>query len=123
MTSRIIKILVDRDLLTSQQRHDALLLPHDDSAHPLDAVVGLGISEEVALRAVGEELGIEFIDLNGYQPDVSLLNEFPAKLVYRRQLFPLARDNGSLVIATSNPFDIYALDQVSASTDKSVQPV
>ena len=41
---------------------------------------------------------------------------FPHKLIHRQSLFPIRRDNGQLVVATSDPFDLYPLDEVSAAT-------
>ncbi|MCH8922705.1 MAG: type II secretion system ATPase GspE, partial [Planctomycetes bacterium] len=38
-------------------------------------------------------------------------------------LFPIRRENGSVVVATSDPFDLYPLDEVAASMNLSVQPV
>lgn len=123
MSSRIVNILMGHGLLTADQQKSASTLPDDDTQHPLDSVLSLGISEEAALRAVGDELGLDFVDLAEYQPDLQLLQEFPPKLIYRRHVFPLSRQNGSLTVATSNPFDLYALDQVGAATGKLIQPV
>lgn len=92
----------------------------------LDAAVELGfVSEEQALRAVGEEVGLEYMDLaNGEDVvDLSLLASFPLRLIYRQSLFPIRRCNGSLVVATSDPFDLYPLDEVGAATGLSVTPV
>jgi general secretion pathway protein E/type IV pilus assembly protein PilB len=91
----------------------------------LDQVaVELGlISEDQALTAIGEEVGLDYIDLAEAKVDLSLLTGFPFKLIHRHTLFPIRRDNGSLIVATSDPFDLYPLDEVSASTGLSVVPV
>jgi hypothetical protein len=41
---------------------------------------------------------------------------FPQKLIYRQSLFPISRNNGTIVVATSDPFDLYPIDEVSAAT-------
>ena len=38
-------------------------------------------------------------------------------------MFPIRRQNGALIVATSNPFDLYPLDEASAATGLSVLPV
>jgi general secretion pathway protein E/type IV pilus assembly protein PilB len=97
---------------------------HGDGTRLVEAAISLGfVSEEKALRALGEEVGIDFIDLAETEVDLSLLKSFPLKLIYRQSLFPIRRDNGQLVVATSNPFDLYPLDEVSAATGLSVMPV
>ncbi len=43
--------------------------------------------------------------------------------MHRQALFPVRRENGSLVVATADPFDLYPLDELSASTGLTVVPV
>jgi len=89
-----------------------------------EAAVQLGfLTEEAALRALGEEVGVRFVDLNETKVDLSLLKGFPAKLIHRESVFPIEQRNGSLIVATSDPFNLYALDEISSATGKSVIPV
>ena len=89
-----------------------------------EAAVQLGfLTEEAALRALGEEVGVRFVDLNETKVDLSLLKGFPAKLIHRESVFPIEQRNGSLIVATSDPFNLYALDEISSATGKSVVPV
>jgi general secretion pathway protein E/type IV pilus assembly protein PilB len=97
---------------------------HGDGTRLIEAAIGLGfVTEEAALRAVGQEVGIDFIDLADADVDLTLLKNFPQKLIHRQSLFPIRRDHGQLVVATSNPFDLYPLDEVSAATGFSVMPI
>ncbi|HAC92600.1 MAG TPA: general secretion pathway protein GspE [Planctomycetaceae bacterium] len=90
----------------------------------LEAAVEQGlVREEPALRALGEELGMEFVDLRSAEVDEDVLMNFPQKLIYRHLLFPLRRVNGSLTLATANPLDVYALDEASATTGLTIVPV
>jgi general secretion pathway protein E/type IV pilus assembly protein PilB len=87
-------------------------------------LVELGfIHEDAALRAISGDIGVDYIDLRTVDVDLALLEDFPQKLIYRQLVFPIARNNGSLTVATSNPFDLYALDEVSAATGLAVHPV
>ena len=88
------------------------------------AAIELGIVKETdVLRAWGEEVGMDVVDLETTEVDVSLLTDFPQKLIHRHGLFPLARHNGSIVIATSDPLDLYAIDEAGAALGLSVEPV
>src|SRR5207248_4082255 len=51
------------------------------------------------------------------------LKAMPLKLVHRRTLMPLTRQNGTLVVATGDPFDINSLDELQTLTGLQVQPV
>ena len=44
-------------------------------------------------------------------------------IAFRQTLFPVRRENGAIVVATNDPFDLYPLDEVSASTGLAVLPV
>ncbi|MEX1223194.1 MAG: GspE/PulE family protein, partial [Pirellulales bacterium] len=95
-----------------------------DGAPLVEAAVALGfVREDEALRALGEEIGLLFVDLSEQEIDLSLLKNFPQKLIHRETLFPLRRENGTLIVATSDPFDLYPLDDLSASTGLTVTPV
>ena len=117
------EILLRRGLLDSQQLERARS-GNGDGISLVDAAVELGyVDESKALQAVGEEVGLDFVDLALVDPDLSLLKGFPSKLIYRQLLFPIRKDNGQLVVATPNPFDLYPIDEAAAATGFSVMPV
>ncbi len=91
----------------------------------LDAVaLELGYaSVEDLQRAVGDMLGMEYVDLASVEVDLSALQGFPLRLIHRYGIFPLGRREGSLVVAMGNPFDLPALDAVSAAVRESALPV
>jgi general secretion pathway protein E/type IV pilus assembly protein PilB len=80
-------------------------------------------SVEDLLRAVAEVLGVEYVDLSAAEIDLSILKEFPLRLIHRYGVFPLKKQEGSVVVATGNPFDLRAIDAVSAALRASVVPV
>jgi general secretion pathway protein E len=116
-------ILVKRGLLSPQQLNQ-LRLDRPEATRLDVAAVDLGlVSEEAALRALGDEVGIPFVDLEHHKVDLTLLKNFPLKLIHRHSLFPLERQNGTLRVATSDPFDLYPLDELSATTGLTIEPV
>ncbi|MBC8875892.1 MAG: Flp pilus assembly complex ATPase component TadA [Planctomycetes bacterium] len=118
------EILLNSGLIDPQQLQRSRA--HED-ASVLDAAIELGfVNEEDALRAVGGVVGLEYMDLSTLEEDkdlASILETFPQKLIYRESLFPIRRKNGALIVATSNPFDLYPIDEASAATGLSVLPV
>src|SRR3954453_20661751 len=116
-------ILVKRGLLSAQQL-DQLRLDRPDAMRLDVAAVDLGlVSEEAALKALGDEVGIPFVDLELQKIDLNLLRGFPLKLIHRHSVFPIERVNGTLRVATSDPFDLYPLDELSATTGLTIEPV
>jgi len=80
-------------------------------------------STEDLMRAVGQALGMEFVDLSIASVDSAVLRCFPLRLVHRYGVFPLEHRDGSLIVATCNPFDLAALDAVGAAVPDSLVPV
>ncbi len=117
------EILLRRGLLDSDQLERARS-GNGDGISLVDTAVELGfVDESKALQAVGDEVGLDFVDLAIVDPDLSLLKGFPNKLIHRQCLFPIRKDNGQLVVATPNPFDLYPIDEAAAATGFSVMPV
>lgn len=120
---QIADILLRRGLLKPhevEQAHAA----NGDSGNFVEIASELGFVDTAsAWEAVGDEVGIDYIDLQNVEVDLSLLDIFPQRLIHRVGLFPISRENGQITVATSDPFDLYPLDEVSAATGLAVQPV
>jgi type II secretion system protein E len=116
-------VLLKRGLLNPEQLA-AVRSRQCDGARLDQVAVEMGFaSEEDVLKAVGDEVGLNFVDLSEMQVDLGQLKSFPHKLIHRESLFPIARHNGTLVVATSDPFDLYPLDEVAAATGLHIEPV
>jgi len=120
----IAEVLLEKGLITSEQLTEAMELRRAQGLRLDRALVQLGaVSEEDLLRVTAEQLGMEQVDLSERRVDVETLRSLPAKLVYRKHLVPLSRDNGTLTVATSDPFDLYAFDELRLLTGLEVRPV
>ena len=117
------EILLKKGLLDSRQL-DLARQAQTEGTRLDQVAVELGfLSEEAALRALGEEVGLEFVDLAEADVDLSLLEKFPPKFIYRESLFPIRQQDGTLVVATNDPFNLYPLDELSLTTGKTIRPV
>ncbi len=110
--------LLDEDAL---QRAREAQTP-ENRLHEVVVEMGL-VSEEDVLGALADALGLEMVDLTKTEIDLSLLEGFPLKLIHRHGLFPIRKEGASLVVATSEPFDLFAIDEASSSTGQTVVPV
>ena len=81
------------------------------------------LTEEQTLRSLGQQIGCDYVDLESADVDLSLLDNFPQRLIHRHALFPVERRNGSLVVATSDPFELYPIDEAGALTGLAIEPV
>jgi general secretion pathway protein E/type IV pilus assembly protein PilB len=79
--------------------------------------------EEELLPVLADHFGMDLVDLTKVKVEPDMLKTMPNKLVHRRSLMPLSRENGTLTVATADPFDVYALDELQTLTGLHVQPV
>ncbi len=116
------EILVDRGLVTLDQIKQAA---RQSNGGRLDlALVELGwLAEEDSLRALGDELGMDYVDLKDAEVDPELLKKFPTSAIFRHSLLPLARHNGHVDVATSDPFALEALDELRSLSGLQLRPV
>ncbi|MCH2182828.1 MAG: GspE/PulE family protein [Mariniblastus sp.] len=115
----VAEILLRRGLITESQVNE--VRQTDDvvtwaTEHP-------DLDPDVVMRTIAGELGLDFIDLREEPVDLDLLDAFPQKLIYRENLFPVSRQNGSIRIATADPLNFYPLDEIAAATGLTVEPV
>jgi general secretion pathway protein E/type IV pilus assembly protein PilB len=79
--------------------------------------------EEDILPVLGKHLGMDLVDLTKTNVSLDAMKAAPAKLVHRKSILPLSRENGTLVVATADPFDIASIDELQTLTGLHIHPV
>ena len=116
------QLLVNDGLITREQLRAAR--ETQGSLRIDQALVKLGvITEDAILRKLADEFGMQYIDLKNIEIDVDLLTKFPTSSIYRHSLLPLYRENGHVVIATSDPLNLEGLDELSSVSGFKLSPV
>lgn len=117
------KILLKHNLL-SQTELERAEAARTNGMRVDQSAIDLGlVSEAEVLQAWSTEVGMPVVDLETADIDLSLISEFPHRLIHRYGLLPLEQHNGSIVIATSDPLALYPLDEAAAAVGKTVEPV
>jgi general secretion pathway protein E len=118
----ISEVLIRHGLLTTDQGDQ---VRQQMNGHRFDkAVIEMGLlTEEQTLRTFADELGMQYVELKDFEIDPELLNLFPTSTIYRHSLLPLRRENGRVEVATSDPFDLEALDELSSLSNLRLEPV
>src|SRR5437867_2345419 len=122
---QLVQRLVRKGLLSESDLGRVVEAQLTAPAKPLhELLIERGFAKELdVLAALAEELGLELADLTNVTVEPETLAAMPLKLVHRRTLMPLSRQNGTLVVATGDPFDVYALDELQTLTGLKVMPV
>src|SRR4051794_23369209 len=112
-------VLKESDVFRLQEAHAAA------PAKPIhELIIENGMAkEDDVLAALGEEFGLEVVDLTNVSVSGDVLKSMPTRLVHRRTIMPLRRENGALIVATGDPFDVYSLDELQTLTGLHVRPV
>jgi general secretion pathway protein E/type IV pilus assembly protein PilB len=126
MLEQIPEILRDKGLLTEeqcQQVREACSRETDKRVDRILLETGL-VAEEDYLRTLGEAMGFGYTDLSDREPAEEAIRLTPAKFVFKNKVLPLAVvENGTLVVATSEPFEILSLDELETLTGHAVEPI
>jgi len=120
----IANLLLERRLLTAAQLDDAQALHQNEQLRLDRAIIQLGfLTERQMLELMAEHLHLPLVNLADLTIPPETLRALPAKIVYRKRMIPIGRVNGTLRVATSDAFDLYALDDLRLSTGLEIEPV
>jgi type IV pilus assembly protein PilB len=118
--------LVEAGLISADQLKIALIEQKRDGKQLGEALVSLGfVTEETFRDALSEKLGANSVQLQGLVADRAALALIPKEVARRCQIFPVSLDkeSGELHVATADPNDVVALDQLNRELAGRARPV
>lgn len=118
------EILVRTGLITEDQMNQSLA-QQEQSGRPLgELLIKQGfLSEDDLARALARQKKLEIVDLSKYAIDPRASALISQKEALKNQLIPIDFSGGRLVVATANPLDIQALDNIGLITGYKITPV
>ena len=122
------QILVEQGSIDGRQLRAGLDWQRRRGGRIGGALLHLGMVDEASLvRALGSQLEVPVIDLATRAVDKDVLRLVPARVIETRRVLPVEllseTRRGPLVVATSDPLDVIALDEVAFASGKAVRPV
>ncbi len=89
-----------------------------------DVLINDSIVTEFGLaEALADAHGTSSVDLVGYPIDAAAVAKIPLAMILRHRVLGIAIQGNELVVATSDPDDVVALDDLRAATGMVIQPV
>ena len=124
MNERIGELLVKENLLSSEQ----LLKAREEAATKgkrLGAqITALGFMDENELTEfVAKQYGVPSINLEDFQIEPDVLALIPEDVANKHNVVPVNRAGSTLILATADPSNIFALDDIKFLTGYNIQPV
>lgn len=126
MLDQIPELLLSKGLLTQEQFEQLQTATSEETEKRIDEIIlGSGlVKEEDYLQALASSMGFAFSDLSDREPDPEAIRVTPSKFVFKNQVLPVSlEDNGTLVVATCEPFEILSLDELETLTGHAVEPL
>lgn len=124
MTMPIGEALVARGLLSAEQLKEATELRSGPGERIDQILIRQGwVTERDVLEVLSEQLMLPLVELHDADIDRELLGLIPSRLVHKYGLMPIDRNGKGVRVATSDPYNMYALDEVRTCINMPVEPV
>jgi type IV pilus assembly protein PilB len=109
----LAKVLVESGQVTPEEMQAALREANATGRKLGEILSELGlVTEEDLIRAMAEEAGLEFVDLNDFSIDLKAIQSIPEAMAKRHQILAIGYRNGVPVIAMANPSNVFAMDDL-----------
>ena len=126
--ARIGELLIGQGAIDALQLASALSYQQRWGGRLGRSLVAMGfLREEAVLATVGAQLGVPVFEIGDRAVPPAVLRLLPQRVIRSRRVLPLGRlgaaRGGAVVIATADPFDLPALDELAFTVGRSVRPV
>ena len=124
--NRLGEILVKNNLITREQLGKAL-----DEQRLSGNQLRLGailiaqklLTEEQLTSFLSQQYGVPIVNLADYEIDPSVIKIIPQDVVQKYQLLPLNRAGSTLIVAVSDPSNLFALEDIKFMTGYNIEMV
>ena len=124
MNERIGELLVKEDLLTAEQLREARDEARSKGSRLGAQITQLGYLDETELTDfVAKQYGVPSINLEEFEIDPAVIELVPEEVAQKHGVIPVNRAGSTLILATSDPSNIFALDDIKFLTGYNIQPV
>ena len=122
--NRLGELLVRNKLIDQQQLTKALEEQKASGGRLGASMVKLGFLKEEDLAAfLSRQYGVPSINLSEFEIDESVIKLVPSEVVQKYQLIPINRAGSTLIVAMSDPSNIFAIDDIKFMTGYNVEVV
>jgi general secretion pathway protein E len=116
------EILIEKGKIRPEHLQAALAARKSPQERIDQILVRMGfVDERDVLEVLGEQMDLAVVDLTQIVIDKDLLKLMPTRLVHKRGLIPIEKTADTLRVATADPFDFSALDELRMLTGLKVE--
>ena len=125
-TSRLGDLLVKNNLITKEQLTRALDEQKDSGGQLRLGTILIKdgvISEPDLTSFLSKQYGVPSINLADFEVDPAVVKIIPAEISQKYQIIPVNRAGSTLIVAMSDPSNIFAIDDIKFMTGYNVEVV
>ncbi|MBW2268811.1 MAG: type IV-A pilus assembly ATPase PilB [Deltaproteobacteria bacterium] len=124
MNERIGELLVKENLLSAEQLAKAREESRNKGGRLGAQITSLGFLDENELTDfVAKQYGVPSIELDEFEVEDAVIQLIPEEVAAKHTVIPVNRAGSTLILATSDPSNIFALDDIKFLTGYNIQPV
>ena len=124
MSAKLGEILVRENLISPQHLRQALDYQREHGGRLGFNLVKLGlVSDETITAILSRQYGIPSVNLELFDIDDSVLRLIPQEVAQKYSVLPLSRVGATLTLATVDPTNVFAMDDIKFMTGLNVEPV
>jgi type IV pilus assembly protein PilB len=122
--SRLGELLVREKLISLQQLQKAQDEAKRSGKRLGHALTQLGFVKDQDLTSfLAKQYSLPSIDLNEFEIDADVLKLIPKDVARKHMVMPVNRAGATLIVAMSDPSNIYAIDELKFLTQYNIEPV
>lgn len=118
------ELLVQKKLITPEQLAHAQSQRAGTSERIDQVLIRSGaVRERDLLKIYAEDLSVSIVELSESDIDAELLKIVPSRIVHKYGLMPISRNGRGVKVATSDPYNMYAMDELRSAINMPVEMV
>ncbi len=124
MPSQIGELLVKENFITNDQLETALKHQRQHGGRLGSILINLGfVDDDDITSTLSKQYGVPSINLAFFEIDPSVIKLIPVEVAQKYLMVPLSRVGSTLTIATADPTNVFAMDDIKFMTGFNVEPV
>jgi type IV pilus assembly protein PilB len=124
MTIQIGELLVKENFITSDQLEAALKHQNQNGGRLGSILINLGYVEDDDITSLlSKKYGVPSINLDFYEIDPAVIKLIPIDVAQKYMVVPLSRVGTTLTIASTDPTNVSAMDDIKFMTGFNIEPV
>ncbi|MDR1727566.1 MAG: type IV-A pilus assembly ATPase PilB [Acidobacteriota bacterium] len=124
MVTQIGELLVKENLITAEQLDAALKYQRQNGGRLGSILIHLGYVEDDDITSIlSKKYGVPSINLEFFEIDPSVIKLIPIEVAQKYMVVPLSRVGSTLTVASADPTNVFAMDDIKFMTGFNVEPV